>query len=106
DLLMEPVATHDLTSNVDLTRDALVDMGWSLGTGIPCPLPEGEGPQSLARLGNAYPNPFGRTFGPNATVQWDLVTAGDLDVTVYDLGGRLVKHLVSGFRSPGLGQAT
>src|SRR5262249_36280783 len=50
DLLMEPAINSDLTSNVDLTTDALVDMGWTLGGGSG-PGGGGDGkPHALAHL--------------------------------------------------------
>jgi hypothetical protein len=85
DLLMEPVITADMGGTVDLTLDAFEDLGWGIGGG------GGETPPA-AQLGNPYPNPF----GPSSTMQFSLLTGGEVDITVHDLSGRLVRRLFHG----------
>ncbi len=53
-------------------------------------------PQSF-RLYPAYPNPF----NPVATISYELITAGDVTLTVYDMAGREVVTLVNQHRSVG-----
>ena len=48
-------------------------------------------PVPMAAL-NAYPNPF----NPQVTLSWSLPAAGRLDLSVYDLRGRLVSTLLRG----------
>lgn len=44
-----------------------------------------------------YPNPF----NPTTTVAFDLPWAGEVSLIVYDVGGRRVRTLVSGYRGAG-----
>ena len=53
-------------------------------------------PQAYA-LYPAYPNPF----NPTTTLRFDVASAGDVSLTVYDALGRLVDTLVSGHRAAG-----
>jgi hypothetical protein len=53
-------------------------------------------------LYSAYPNPF----NPTTTISYVLPAAGRLNLSVYDLSGRLVTQLVDGFRDSGGHQAT
>jgi hypothetical protein len=46
-------------------------------------------PTSFA-LHPAYPNPF----NPTATIRYDMATAGDVTIEIFDLLGRLVSSLV------------
>ncbi len=55
-----------------------------------------ETPSEFA-LHAAYPNPF----NPTTTLRFDLASAGDVSLTVYDALGRAVSTLVSGFRPAG-----
>ena len=52
---------------------------------------------SFDLLGN-YPNPF----NPSTTIDFSLNSFSDLEINVYDLNGRLVENLFSGFKSPGI----
>jgi hypothetical protein len=96
-LLMEPYMNLDLTSSVDLTLQALEDLGW-LGPG------DGSGstpePPPLVVL-QVGPNPFGTEDHPALTFSYVLDRAADVEVEVIDLHGRLVKTVFSGSRSAG-----
>jgi hypothetical protein len=67
------------------------------------PEPDGrEGVQSTSgmlrtRLLNCAPNPFSRM----AAARYELGQAGPVELTVRDVSGRLVRRLVSGYRSAG-----
>jgi hypothetical protein len=58
---------------------------------------EGDGPPGMSLGLHAAPNPF----NPLTRITLRLPAAGDLSVTVYDLGGRLVRTLCSGHRAAG-----
>ncbi len=45
----------------------------------------------------AYPNPF----NPVATINYELITAGNVTLTVYDMAGREIATLVNQYRSVG-----
>ncbi|MFA4835950.1 MAG: T9SS type A sorting domain-containing protein [Dehalococcoidia bacterium] len=49
------------------------------------------------RLAQNYPNPF----NPTTTVRYELPTNGSVNIRVYDITGRLVKLLVSGWQTSG-----
>ena len=86
-LLMEPNINADLTSDVDLTVSAFKDMGWYPGTtDVPYPT-AGRAPIELAA--NA-PNPF----RASTVVRFEVNEAGVTDLAVFDISGRLVKHLL------------
>ena len=53
-------------------------------------------PLSFALYQN-YPNPF----NPITSIQYDLPSAGMVDISVYDMIGRKVKTLVNGIQNPG-----
>src|SRR5262249_27129251 len=83
-LLMEPIITPDLTSSVDLTRYHFEDLGWlprTTGVGTP--------PVVSNNIGFNAPNPFSL----NTTIHFTLAQPSSVDLSVFDLGGRLVKHL-------------
>jgi hypothetical protein len=48
-------------------------------------------------LYNAYPNPF----NPVTTLQYDLPEDGFVNITIYDMMGRVVKTLVNGSQTAG-----
>ena len=48
-------------------------------------------------LEKAYPNPF----NPSTTIGYTLSSAANVDITVYDISGRVVDKLVSGYQSNG-----
>ena len=51
-------------------------------------------------LNHAYPNPF----NPNTSINYTLATDTELNVSVYDMNGRLVETLVSGIVKAGHNQ--
>ena len=53
-------------------------------------------------LHHAYPNPF----NPSTTLEYSLSNAGELNITVYDMSGRVVEELVNGFKDQGVGSVT
>jgi hypothetical protein len=81
-LLMEPVINSDL-SGVDLTRYAFEDIGWLPRTTDTV----GAGP-AIAVLSSA-PNPFSTA----TTIRLDLTRSGMTRLSIYDVGGRLVRTL-------------
>lgn len=44
-----------------------------------------------------YPNPF----NPDTTIQYSLKEAGKVSITIYDLAGKLVKRVYSGYKQAG-----
>ncbi|MCF7910955.1 MAG: T9SS type A sorting domain-containing protein [Candidatus Cloacimonetes bacterium] len=50
---------------------------------------------AVSNLGNNYPNPF----NPVTNISYTLNKAGNVSINVYDVRGRLVENLVSGYRS-------
>jgi arylsulfate sulfotransferase len=54
------------------------------------------------RLEQNYPNPF----NPTTNISFDIPKESDVNITVYDITGRLVKKLVSGNYNPGKYQIT
>jgi hypothetical protein len=91
-LLMEPFANLDLGSGVDLTLDLFADLGW-FGIGTPAP---------TVRLESPIPNPFAAA----TRLDFEVDTEGEVDVSMYDLQGRLVKRLLHEVRPAGTGQAS
>ena len=87
-LLMEPAINADVTANPDLTRYAFEDIGW-----LPrqTTVPDDSGTLA-ARLRPGVPNPFRLA----TTIRFELPRAASAELGVYDVGGRLVKRLVSG----------
>ena len=49
------------------------------------------------RMFKTYPNPF----NPETTLSYDLVRDGDITLTIYDIAGRKVEELYSGFQIAG-----
>jgi hypothetical protein len=89
-LLMEPAINADLGSSVDLTRYVFEDIGWlPHTTGV---APGGAPVTATAWLGTNAPNPFVHSTAIHFTMPRD----GMADLSVYDVSGRMVKHLVSG----------
>jgi len=83
-LLMEPIITPDLTSSVDLTRYHFEDIGW-----LPRTSGVGPPPVAVSDIGFNAPNPF----STSTTIHFTLPQPSSVDLAVYDLAGRLVKHL-------------
>ena len=48
-------------------------------------------------LEKAYPNPF----NPSTTIGYALSNSANVDITVYDISGRVVENLVSGYKTSG-----
>jgi len=90
-LLMEPSINTDLSSSVDMTRYLFEDIGWFPRT-TDAPLPDGR-PVTFA----ASPNPF----VAGTTVRFVLARSGLVDLTLYDVGGRVVRHLARNWMPAG-----
>ena len=92
-LLMEPAINSNLSSDVDLTKEAFEDIGW---------LPQTtDAPPTIARalqLSTGSPNPF-RTA---TTIQFTLARESDVRLSIYDISGRLVRELRQGVMPAGL----
>lgn len=88
-LLMEPVINPDLTSNVDLTRYVFEDIGWlPRTTAVPA---GGDAPIGVSMAPNA-PNPFAHS----TAIRFAIPREGEAELTVYDVSGRVIKHLLHG----------
>ncbi len=88
-LLMEPFDGAGVNGGLDLTPYALEDIGWFASVPLIQPI----------TLSVAIPNPF-RAF---AGLRFEVAVPGNLDVSVYDLTGRLVKNLFNGPKGTGIG---
>lgn len=98
-LLMEPAISGSLSSSVDLTLAHFDDIGWlDLPTGIGDDFPTAR-VTSLAVLPN-YPNPF----NPNTTIEYAVPDLQEVNVSVYDVQGRLVRSLVNRVETAGVHQ--
>ncbi len=95
-LLMEPFINDDLTSSVDLTQYAFVDIGWLSGTSS---VPVGEGGVTVISSPRAYavPNPFRSA----TSIRFEMAQAGKTQVEVFDARGVLVKQLPATWRPAG-----
>ncbi len=58
---------------------------------------DGENPPRLTTLVAIYPNPF----NPRTGVEFTLAEAGDVELAVFDLQGRLIRMLDREYRSAG-----
>jgi hypothetical protein len=63
---------------------------------------EGDTPITTYGLVQNYPNPF----NPSTTINYQIPRAGHVDLSIYDVSGRLIKTLVNGDRSEGLHTVT
>ena len=93
-----PGVTTDLGGNPRL-YGTVVDMGAYEYQGLPTGIdddPEHVIPKVTA-LRSVYPNPF----NPTVTVEFDLDRRRNVQIVIYDVGGRLVRRLVDEVRSPG-----
>ena len=52
---------------------------------------------SMFKLSAAYPNPF----NPTTSISLHVPMEGEVDVNVYDLSGRVVSNLLSGYQAQG-----
>jgi hypothetical protein len=67
------------------------DNGWNVGDGAT--LENDEVVAEFALSAN-YPNPF----NPSTTIDYSIAQAGNVDIVVYDMMGREINHLVSGYQ--------
>lgn len=95
-LLMEPFASDDLGSGVDLTLQALEDIGWFGGGGGGV-----DTPPAVVEVLSGYPNPFGAPTTLTTTLRFLLDRRVDIEATIHDIHGRRVKTLTRGARDPG-----
>jgi hypothetical protein len=69
-------------------------------TNVPTSVGEGEIVQLNFKLNQNYPNPF----NPSTTITYSLNKAGNISIDVYDISGRLITNLFSGYKSAGESQ--
>jgi hypothetical protein len=84
-LLMEPALNPDLSSDVDLTLAQFADIGWFEGL-LSVPAAR----EATAQLRASWPNPTTTT----ATIGFSLTRAQHVDLSIYDVHGRLVRRLI------------
>jgi PA domain-containing protein/flagellar hook capping protein FlgD len=94
DLLMEPAINPGLTSNVDLTRYVMEDIGW-LPRVLGVTLPSGE----QLRIESGAPNPF----RVRTAIRYTLAQAGMTEMGIFDVSGRMVKRVMSSWMPAGSG---
>jgi len=91
-LLLEPALNQSVHVDVDLARQLMEDIGWlPRVTAVPEP------GARTAQLGHSQPNPFGSA----TTIQFTLERAGRGELSVFDVSGRLVRRLASGWLEAG-----
>jgi hypothetical protein len=90
-LLMEPAINNNLSSSVDLTLALFTDLGWldALPTGVRNTVP------GIAM--SNYPNPF----NPATTIRYEVSSAQNVALAIFDVNGRLVRALDAGMKSAG-----
>ena len=59
---------------------------------------EGDTPITTYRLAQNYPNPF----NPSTTISYQIPKSGRVELSIYDVSGRLVRKLVNEYKSEGL----
>ena len=91
-LLMEPALNTSVHDSVDMARQVFDDIGW-----LPRVTAVGETAPLVARLGDNHPEPF----GPATTIHFALERGAVSDLSVFDVSGRLVKRLASGWLEAG-----
>lgn len=91
-LLMEPFDDAGVNGKLDLTPYLFEDIGWRVPPAVVTPV----------TLSETIPTPF----SSSTSLRYEVVTPGDLDISIYDIAGRLVKRVRSGPVSPGLATAT
>jgi PA domain-containing protein/flagellar hook capping protein FlgD len=92
DLLMEPAINTSLHDNVDLAREAFEDIGWLPRVTAVDPA----GPPTV-RLPDNIPNPFVAA----TTIHFALERGGNGDLSIFDVSGRLIRHLAQGWLEAG-----
>ncbi len=85
---------HDGTTEV-MTNVALNQIIDFFGV-VPVQQISSEVPSAYS-LEQNYPNPF----NPSTNINYSIVKAGEVKITVYDISGKEVEVLVNGFQSPG-----
>jgi hypothetical protein len=83
-LLMEPAITQGLSSDPDLTVQAFEDLGWFAGALAVSP------PATVQQLRPSVPNPARDA----STISYTLARDERVQLSVFDLDGRLVRRLV------------
>jgi hypothetical protein len=92
-LLMEPFISSDLTSSVDLTQYAFVDIGWLTGVSAVAT----GGPVAGAPRAFSSPNPFRSA----TSIRFQMAQPGRASVEVFDASGALVKRMPLAWRPAG-----
>ena len=90
-LLMEPAINGNLNDDVDLTLAHFTDLGWL--DALPTAVAVGPRASTLT----SYPNPF----NPTTNIHYELATAQRVTLSIFDVGGRLVKTLEAGMKDVG-----
>jgi hypothetical protein len=93
DLLMEPFISSGLTSSVDLTQYAFVDIGWLTGVSA---VATGD-PVAGAPRAFSAPNPFRSA----TSIRFQMAQPGTATVEVFDASGALVKRMPLAWRPAG-----
>ena len=93
DLLMEPALNTSLSSDADLTVTQLADIGWFIGA-----VAVGDTPRRPSGLEASFPNPMMKGA---STIAYTLPRPQHIQLSVYDLRGRLVARLADGVRPEG-----
>jgi hypothetical protein len=90
---------YDLDGSLEFVSDMIVGNGFDPIVFTTTLANESVTPESY-ELGMAYPNPF----NPSTTLDYNLASAGDVNIVVFDMLGNLVEQLYSGYHSQGTGQ--
>jgi hypothetical protein len=91
DLLMEPFISERLTSNVDLTLPALIDIGWEGGGG------GSPAPPALVDMQAGFPNPFGsERTATSIAMPFSLERAAAVEIRIVGTDGRRVRSIFTG----------
>jgi hypothetical protein len=93
DLLMEPALNQGLSSDVDLTLPAFLDIGWGNGT----ELSVGDPRAVIQRLRESFPNPASH----GTTIRYSLARDEVVELRVYDLNGRVIARIEQGSQGKG-----
>jgi hypothetical protein len=91
-LLMEPAISASLSSDVDLTRYHFEDIGW-----LPQTTDVAENYAVRLQLRGAAPNPF----AASTAVRFELFRQEFVQLSIYDVAGRLVRHVTRRTMEPG-----
>jgi len=70
---------------------------WTVGSSNMCGTLDNEHSVYSFGLSKNYPNPF----NPTTTIGYDVASAGEVSIVIYDMMGREVKTLVSNHTNPG-----